>query len=123
MLKFLSIRVLEHPLFDKYRDNHLNKPILSTTIQSESRRHCLRMYINCYNLKFQYSLTILISIFFGLKEIITNLVLFLLTGFETTSSALSYCIYEMTQRKSEMLKLQAEVDSFFPPDCEVQPIL
>lgn len=28
------------------------------------------------------------------NEIITNLVLFLLTGFETTSSALSYCIYE-----------------------------
>ena len=59
------------------------------------------------------------SFFVIKKEIITNLVLFLLTGFETTSSALSYCIYEMTQHPNEMAKLQAEVDAFFPPESEV----
>lgn len=47
------------------------------------------------------------------------MVAFLLAGFETTSSALSYCIYEITKHHNEMLKLQAEVDAFFPPNSEV----
>lgn len=45
--------------------------------------------------------------------------LFLLTGFETTASALSYSIYELTKHPDEMHKLQEEIDSFYPPDSDV----
>lgn len=46
-------------------------------------------------------------------EIKFNLVGFLLAGFETTSTALTYCFYVLSTLKSEMLKLQKEIDSFY----------
>ena len=45
-----------------------------------------------------------------------NLVLFLLAGFETTSSSLSYCFYLLSQHPDIMEKLQEEIDSNFPQD-------
>lgn len=49
-----------------------------------------------------------------------NMVLFLLAGFETTSSALSYCSYLLAQHQNELEKLVEEVDSNFPHDSEVE---
>jgi cytochrome P450 len=49
-----------------------------------------------------------------------NMVLFLLAGFETTSSALSYCSYLLAQHQNELEKLVEEVDSHFPHDSEVE---
>jgi cytochrome P450 len=45
-----------------------------------------------------------------------NLVLFLLAGFETTSSSLSYCFYLLSQHPGVMQKIQEEIDSHFPSD-------
>jgi hypothetical protein len=50
------------------------------------------------------------------KEVKMNLVLFLLAGFETTSSSLSYCFYLLSQYPDVMEKLQDEIDSHFPID-------
>ena len=46
-------------------------------------------------------------------EIKANLVLFLLAGFETTASSLSYCMYVMARYPAEMRKLQEEIDTHF----------
>jgi len=45
-----------------------------------------------------------------------NLVLFLLAGFETTSTSLSYCFFLLSQHPDIMEKLQEEIDSHFPID-------
>jgi cytochrome P450 len=42
--------------------------------------------------------------------------LFLLAGFETTASALSYCMFMLTQHPKEMRKLQQEIDASFSPN-------
>lgn len=44
------------------------------------------------------------------KEIKANLVIFLLAGFETTSSSLAYSIYMLAKHSDEMKKIQDEID-------------
>ena len=52
-----------------------------------------------------------------------NLVVFLLAGFVTTSTTLSYCFYLLAKHPNEREKLQDEIDAHFgdettEPDCE-----
>jgi len=42
-----------------------------------------------------------------------NLMQFFLAGFETTFTALNYCIYVLSKHPEEMQKLQDEIDSYF----------
>lgn len=42
-----------------------------------------------------------------------SIAIFLLAGYETTSTALSYCFYVLAKHPSEMIKLQNEIDSAF----------
>ena len=55
------------------------------------------------------------------KEIEVNLVVFLLAGFVTTSTALSYCFYLLTKYPIEMEKLQEEIDMHFGNDSNTEP--
>ena len=48
-----------------------------------------------------------------------NLILFLLMGFETTSTALSHCLYILSKYPHEMEKLQSEIDNNFSADSNV----
>jgi hypothetical protein len=50
-------------------------------------------------------------IYFFLKEIKINVILFLLAGFETTSTTLGNCIHVLTKHPEELKKLQEEIDS------------
>ena len=45
------------------------------------------------------------------KELTNNLFVFLIAGFDTTSTALSYCFYCLSKIPKEMEKLQEEIDS------------
>lgn len=44
------------------------------------------------------------------------MVIFLLAGFETTASCLSYCMHILTQYPDEMRKLQDEIDGSIEAD-------
>jgi cytochrome P450 family 3 subfamily A len=48
-----------------------------------------------------------------------NLVLFLLAGYETTSTALSYMFYVLATHSEEQQRLINEVDEFFPSSGDV----
>ena len=55
-----------------------------------------------------------LNIFYAFfKEIKTNLVLFMLAGYETTSTALTYAIYILIKHPEEQQKLIEEVDSHY----------
>ncbi|VDI12059.1 Hypothetical predicted protein [Mytilus galloprovincialis] len=61
------------------------------------------------------------------KRILTNeelsamCLLFLLAGYETTSTTLAYIMYELVVNPDVQLKLQKEIDHFFPEDTEDSP--
>ena len=48
-----------------------------------------------------------------LKEIKNNLILFMLAGYETTSTALQYCAYVLTRYPEEQQKLYEEISHYF----------
>ena len=47
-----------------------------------------------------------------------GVVVFLLAGYETTSTALSYCFFCLTKYPEEMIKLQDEIDSAYHSDVK-----
>jgi cytochrome P450 len=42
--------------------------------------------------------------------------MFMLAGYETTSTCLSYCMFVLARNLEEQQKLRDEVDAFFPLD-------
>ena len=54
-----------------------------------------------------------------IKEIKSNLILFMLAGYETTSNALNYSTYVLATNQEEQLKLYDEISSVFNSDSEV----
>lgn len=48
--------------------------------------------------------------------------LFLLAGYETTSTTLAYIMYELVVNPDVQLKLQNEIDHFFPEDVSIYNI-
>ncbi len=51
-----------------------------------------------------------------LTEIKTNLILFMLAGYETTSTALSYCVYILAKHPEEQQKLVDEITDYLSED-------
>ncbi|CAF1333431.1 unnamed protein product [Didymodactylos carnosus] len=45
-------------------------------------------------------------------EVIANVFLFMIAGYETTSTALAYCTYVLANHPEEQLKLQEEIDEY-----------
>lgn len=56
----------------------------------------------------------------SLEEIKRNLVLFVLAGYDSTSSTLNDCIYMLLSHPTEMLKVQKEIDHAFATGSEVK---
>jgi cytochrome P450 family 3 subfamily A len=54
------------------------------------------------------------------KEIENNLTLFMLAGYETISSTLSYASFILAKHPDEQEKLYEEIISVFPEDSEVK---
>ena len=52
-----------------------------------------------------------------MKEIQQNLVVFLLAGYETTSTSLAYAFYVLATNPNEQEKLINEIDEHFPPEA------
>ena len=50
-------------------------------------------------------------------EIQRNLVIFMLAGYETSSTALSYAFYILATQQEEQEKLRQEIDEHFPPEA------
>ena len=48
------------------------------------------------------------------QEMQAEMILFLLAGYETTSSALSFTSYELALNARVQRKLQEEIDNYFP---------
>jgi cytochrome P450 len=48
-----------------------------------------------------------------------NLIMFLLAGYETTSTCLSYCSFVLAWNQEEQQKVRDEIDSLFPSDADV----
>ena len=48
-----------------------------------------------------------------------NMVLFMIAGYETTSTTLSYCTYILAKHPEEQIKLLDEINSFFSHDSYV----
>lgn len=59
----------------------------------------------------------------SLEEIKRNLVLFVLAGYDSTSSTLNDCIYMLLSHPTEMLKVQKEIDHAFATGSEVKKLL
>ena len=57
------------------------------------------------------------------KELKMSLVQFLLAGYETTSTALSYCLFVLSTNPNEMAKLQEEIDAAFDENFVILIIL
>ncbi len=55
-----------------------------------------------------------------LKEIHNNLTLFLLAGYETTSSSLTYAMYVLANHPDEQQILIDEIDSFYSNSADVR---
>ncbi|CAF1111848.1 unnamed protein product [Rotaria sordida] len=51
-------------------------------------------------------------------EIVSNIFLFMIAGYETTSTALSYITYILATHPNEQQKLQHEIDTHFNPETE-----
>lgn len=47
------------------------------------------------------------------EEVLTNLVTFMLAGYETTSTALSYCMFVLATNQEEQKKVREEIDANF----------
>lgn len=47
--------------------------------------------------------------------------MFMLAGYETTSTALSYSSFVLATNQEEQLKLREEIDSYFGADLDVKP--
>lgn len=45
--------------------------------------------------------------------------LFLLAGYETTSTTLAYIMYELTVNPDVQIKLQEEIDNYFPDNVSL----
>jgi cytochrome P450 len=52
-----------------------------------------------------------------------NLIMFMLAGYETTSTCLSYCSYVLATNQEEQQKVRDEIDSIFAPDSPVIYVL
>lgn len=48
------------------------------------------------------------------------MVLFMLAGYETTSTTLNYCTYVLAKHQEEQIKLLDEINSFFSHDSDVR---
>ena len=48
-----------------------------------------------------------------------NMILFMIAGYETSSTALTYCTYMLAKYPEEQLKLFSEIDSHFNQDLKV----
>ena len=55
-----------------------------------------------------------------MKEIQQNLVVFLLAGYETTSTSLAYAFYVLATNPNEQEKLINEIDEHFPDHANVR---
>ena len=56
---------------------------------------------------------------YSLKEVELNLSLFLLGGYESTGSSISYSIYVLATNQEEQARVRQEIDDHFPFDSEV----
>jgi hypothetical protein len=65
------------------------------------------------NLNSKVTIKSKIKCFNYFKEIKMNLVLFMLAGYETTSTTLSYCTYVLAKFQDEQQKLYEEILSYF----------
>ncbi len=63
--------------------------------------------------KIEYSTNMKLEKKLTLHEVNENLLLFLLAGFETTSTTLSYCFWVLAQHPNEQNKLHDEIDSHY----------
>ena len=52
-----------------------------------------------------------------------NMILFMLAGYETTSTTLSYCTYILAKHPEEQQKLADEINSVFNTDTDVYTYL
>ena len=52
-----------------------------------------------------------------------NMVLFMLAGYETTSSTLTYCTYILAKHPEEQQKLFDEINSHFNQETKVKLVL
>ncbi|CAH1774988.1 unnamed protein product [Owenia fusiformis] len=55
------------------------------------------------------------------EEMEANLMIFLLAGYETTSTALAYTSYRLALNPDVQQKLQVEIDEYFPDDDDMCP--
>lgn len=55
------------------------------------------------------------------QELGSQCLLFLLSGYETTSTTLAYVFYEMATNQDVQKKLQDEIDKYFPADEDAEP--
>lgn len=56
------------------------------------------------------------------EELVAQCLLFLLAGYETTSTTLAYIMYEMSVNPEAQKKLQEEIDDYFPYDVSLNGI-
>ena len=49
-----------------------------------------------------------------------NLSMFMLAGYETTSTCLSYCFWVLANNQEEQIKIRNEIESHFPTDSQVK---
>lgn len=61
----------------------------------------------------EYTISMRLDKKLTISEVSGNLTAFLLAGFETTSTTLSYSFWVLAQHPEELKKLQAEIDSHF----------
>lgn len=59
--------------------------------------------------------------FLSTQELGSQCLLFLLSGYETTSTTLAYVFYEMAMNQEVQKKLQEEIEKYFPEDTEEEP--